>query len=116
MNEIAKYLLGVVVLAALAKLLTFVKPYKVALIKRAVSAAETKYAVAEKAGKQKKAFALNLLRWGLIQANDTTSDIIDAVVSVANDKDVEMTSALKSVTTSEVSLKLDEIKNSVTKG
>lgn len=81
-------------LAVLAKLLTFIKPYKVALIKRAVTAAESKYADAEKSGKQKKAFALNLFRWGLIQANDTTSDTIDAVVSVANDKDAEMTSAL----------------------
>jgi hypothetical protein len=115
MNEIVKCIVGAAALAILAKLLTFIEPYKIALIKRVVAFAEVKYADAEKSGKQKKAFALSILKWLLIQADDTTSDIIDAIVSVANDKSGEIVSTVKTVTTTEVAAKLDEIKNSVSK-
>ena len=115
MNDILKYLLTMAVLAMIAKLLTFIKPYKIALIKRAVKMAETKYADASKSGKQKKAFALKVLKWCLVQTDEATSSMIDAVVSVSNDKTGAMVDTIKTITTAEVNAKLDSLNSESTK-
>ena len=115
MNDIIKYLLTMAVLALVAKLLTFIKPYKIALIKWAVKMAENKYADAFKSGKKKKAFALSVLKWCLVQTDEATSNAIDAVISIANDKSGDITSTIKAITTAEVTARLEDINNNTTK-
>lgn len=109
MREIIMYLLTIAIIAAVAKILTFVKPYKIALVKRFVKMAEKKYANAEKSGKQKKAFVLKVLKWFLIQTDDVTSNMIDAVVSLSNEKTGGMADGIKSITTAEINEKLDAL-------
>jgi len=109
MNEIFKYLITMAVLAMIAKLLTYIRPYKIALIKRAVKMAETKYADASKSGKQKKAFALKVLKWFLIQTDEATSNMIEAVVAVSNEKTGNMSDTIKTITTAEINEKLDSL-------
>ncbi len=111
MNEIFRLVLMLIALFAAAKILTAIKPVKVALIKRAVAWAEKRYAEEEKSGAKKKCFALKVLRFLLVSINDGTSWLIDAIVAVANDKQSEMSTALKSVTAAEVDAKLAKLKN-----
>jgi hypothetical protein len=109
MTEIRNTLIGIVAFFLLAQLLTYIRAYKVALIKRAVVHAEKKYADAEKSGQLKKAAALHFLRLFLIRANELTNQLIDIIVAVANEKNTEMTKALRAVTTAEIKAKMEQL-------
>jgi hypothetical protein len=109
MTEVRNTLIAIVAFFLLARLLTYVRAYKVALIKKAVVREEKQYAAAEKSGQLKKAAALRFLRLFLIQADELTNQLIDVIVAVANEKHTEMTTALKTVTTAEIKAKMEQL-------
>ena len=115
MKQILFYAAAVVVLIAAAKLLTFVKPYKVALVKRVAATMEKRYVAIEKSGARKKCRALRVLRWLLIKADEGTSLMIDAVIAVAKEKQIDMVAALKTVTAAEVTAKLSDLQDKLSK-
>ena len=109
MIELRNIVIALFLLFAVAKVLTYIKPYKVALVKRVTAKMEKKYTAIEKSGAQKKCRALRILRWMLIQADEGTSILIDAVVAAAKEKQGDMVTSLKTVSTSLVTAKVTEL-------
>jgi hypothetical protein len=97
---IALYLVGVI--------LSHIKPIKVKIVKKITVKMEKKYQFCQKSGQKKKANALKLLKWILIKADDGTSALIDIIVNISKEKNEDMVESLKSVTRSEIDLKLNK--------
>ena len=110
MQDILLYALAIIAVIGVAKILTFIKPYKVALVKRVAAKMEKKYKAIEKSGEKKKCRALRFLRWLLVTTDEGTSLLIDAVVAAAKEKQGDMVKSLKTVTTSAVTEKVTQLK------
>jgi hypothetical protein len=109
LNQVWRYAAGIFAAIIVADVLSFIKPYAISVTKGLVAWSEKKYADEPKSGLKKKHFVMAILRFIFIGLNKQTPIIIDAIVTVANEKSTEMTTALKSVTTAEVNAKLTKL-------
>lgn len=94
MKDILTYLAVLLILGILRVVLTRIKAVKSLLITKTVEAMEKKIQGSNR-GAEKKARAIKRLKWLGVQADETTSAMIDIAVEVMNARNTTVKSSLK---------------------